>query len=73
MQPMRSRLARRVSGTSRLTLQAADSEETARPLVAAGGEQVAPPVATPWGYRNARVRSPDGMQMTPSTTPPDRS
>src|SRR5438874_1180921 len=41
-----------------------DSEETAKRLVEAGAEQVAPPVTPPWGGRNARVRSPDGMQLT---------
>ena len=41
-----------------------DSEETARRLIAAGAEQVAPLVTTPWGDRNARVRTPDGMQLT---------
>jgi uncharacterized glyoxalase superfamily protein PhnB len=41
-----------------------DSEPTARQLVAARAEQVAPPVTTPWGDRNARVRAPDGMQLT---------
>jgi catechol 2,3-dioxygenase-like lactoylglutathione lyase family enzyme len=55
---------RRVSGTVRLALEVADSEEAARRLVAAGAEQVAPPVTTPWGDRNARVRAPDGMQLT---------
>jgi methylmalonyl-CoA/ethylmalonyl-CoA epimerase len=55
---------RRVSGTVRLALRVADSEETARRLVAAGAGQVAPPVTTPWGDRNARVRAPDGMQLT---------
>jgi lactoylglutathione lyase len=55
---------RRVSGRVRLALEVADSEETARRLAAAGGEQVAPPVTTPWGDRNARVRAPDGMQLT---------
>jgi len=33
-------------------------------LVAAGAEEVAPPVTTPWGDRNARLRAPDGMQLT---------
>jgi methylmalonyl-CoA/ethylmalonyl-CoA epimerase len=55
---------RRVSGPVRLALEVADSEETARRLVAAGAEQVALPVTTPWGDRNARVRAPDGMQLT---------
>ena len=61
---------RRVSGTVRLALEVADSAETAQRLVAAGAEEVAPPVVAPWGDRNARVQAPDGMQLTlftPST------
>ena len=54
----------RVSGTVRLALEVADSVETARRLVEAGADEVAPPVTTPWGDRNARVRAPDGMQLT---------
>lgn len=54
----------RVSGIVRLALEVASSEEIARRLVAAGAEEVAPPVSTPWGDRNARVRAPDGMQLT---------
>ncbi len=55
---------KRVSGPVRLALEVADSEDTARRLVAAGAAEVAPPVTTPWGDRNARVRAPDGMQLT---------
>jgi lactoylglutathione lyase len=55
---------RRISGRVRLALEVADSDETARRLVAGGAEQVAPPVTAPWGDRNARVRAPDGMQLT---------
>ena len=54
----------RVSGSVRLALEVANSDETARRLVNAGGEQVAPAVTTPWGDRNARVRAADGMQLT---------
>jgi len=54
----------RVSGVVRLALEVPDSVGTARRLIAAGGEEVAPPVSTPWGDRNARVRAPDGMQLT---------
>ena len=60
----------RVTGTVRLALEVADSEGTARRLVAAGAEEVAPPVTTPWGDRNARVRAPDGMQLTLFTPDP---
>jgi catechol 2,3-dioxygenase-like lactoylglutathione lyase family enzyme len=55
---------RRVSGTVRLAAKVTDSGDMARRLVAAGAAQVAPPVMTPWGDRNARVRAPDGMQLT---------
>jgi catechol 2,3-dioxygenase-like lactoylglutathione lyase family enzyme len=55
---------RRVSGTVRLAVQVADSEDLAARLVASGAAQVAPPVLTPWGDRNARVQAPDGMQLT---------
>ena len=55
---------RRVSGTVRLALQVADSEDIAGRLVVAGAVRVAPPVVTPWGDRNARVQAPDGMQLT---------
>ena len=55
---------RRVAGPVRLAFEVADSEETAKRLVEAGAEQVAPPVRPPWGGRNVRVRSPDGMQLT---------
>jgi methylmalonyl-CoA/ethylmalonyl-CoA epimerase len=55
---------KRVSGAVRLALEVTDSEETARRLVAAGAKQVAEPVTTPWGDRNARLRAPDGLQLT---------
>jgi methylmalonyl-CoA/ethylmalonyl-CoA epimerase len=55
---------RRVSGTVRLALEVGDSEATARRLIEHGAEEVAPPVTAPWGDRNARVRAPDGMQLT---------
>jgi catechol 2,3-dioxygenase-like lactoylglutathione lyase family enzyme len=55
---------RRVSGTVRLAIEVPDSVARARRLVDAGAEEVAAPVSTPWGDRNARVRAPDGMQLT---------
>lgn len=59
----------RVSGTVRLALEVADSDAMAARLVTAGAEAVAPAVMTPWGDRNARVRAPDGMQLTLFTSP----
>jgi methylmalonyl-CoA/ethylmalonyl-CoA epimerase len=55
---------RRVSGTVRLAVEVGDSDATQARLVAAGADVVAPPVDTPWGDRNARVSTPDGMQLT---------
>jgi len=55
---------RRVSGTVRLAVKVADSQDLAARLVTAGALRVGPPVLTPWGDRNARVQAPDGMQLT---------
>jgi lactoylglutathione lyase len=55
---------RRVSGPVRFAFEVPDSETMARRLVAGGGEAMAPPTTTPWGDRSARVRAPDGMQLT---------
>ena len=54
----------RVSGTVRFAVQVEDSGAVAERLVAAGAERVAEPVIAPWGDRNARVKAPDGMQLT---------
>jgi lactoylglutathione lyase len=53
-----------ISGPVRLALEVEDSVETAAALAAAGGEQLAEPVVTPWRHRNVRVQAPDGMQLT---------
>ncbi len=55
---------RRVSGTVRLALEVADSDEASAHAVTAGANRVADPVDTPWGDRNARIEAPDGMQLT---------
>src|SRR5215813_3365725 len=47
---------KRVSGTVRLALEVDDLDGTAQRLIAAGAESEAPPVAPPWGGRNARLR-----------------
>jgi len=60
----RNEAGHRVSGPVRLAFEVPDSEEAARRLVEAGAERVAEPVTTPWGDRNARVRAPDGLQLT---------
>ena len=55
---------RRVSGPVRLAFEAADLDAVAERLVAAGAEPMAEPVVPPWGGRNARLRTPDGLQLT---------
>lgn len=60
---------RRVSGPVRLAFEVADSEEAARRLADAGGEQLAPAVTTPWQDRNVRLETPDGLQLTLFTPP----
>ena len=55
---------RRVSGQVRLAIEVDDLDGTAGRLVAAGAEAEAPPVVPHWGGRNARLRTPDGMQLT---------
>ena len=54
----------RVSGPVRLAISVDDVEAAADRLVAAGAEAMAEPVVPPWGGRNARLRTPDGMQLT---------
>ena len=55
---------RRVSGQVRLALEVEDVHGTAQRLIAAGAKAEAAPVVPPWGGRNARLRTPDGMQLT---------
>ncbi|MFZ0013092.1 MAG: VOC family protein [Acidimicrobiia bacterium] len=64
----RIEVGQRVSGAVRFALEVSDSGEMAARLVAAGAEDVAPAATTPWGDHNARVRAPDGMQLTLFTT-----
>jgi len=55
---------RRVSGPVRLGFAVDDLDHAADRLVDAGAEAEAPPVVPPWGGRNARLRTPDGIQLT---------
>lgn len=54
----------RVSGPVRFALEVERVEEAARALQELGAEVVHPPVPTPWGDYNQRLRAPDGMQIT---------
>lgn len=57
-------VGRRVGGPFRIALRLDDSATAAERLVAAGAEQLAPPVVTPWHSRNVRLRVTDGVQLT---------
>lgn len=54
----------RVSGQVRLALQVPDLEAAMQRLLDHGAIQVHPPVVTPWGDYNVRLRDPEGMQIT---------
>ena len=54
----------RVAGHVRLAMEVADSHKVSGWLVAAGAEAMAATIVTPWGDHNARLRTPDGMQLT---------
>ncbi len=53
----------RVAGPVRIAFEVDDSDAVAARLVAAGAEQLAEVVVTPWNDRNVRLRAPDGMQL----------
>jgi lactoylglutathione lyase len=57
-------VGRRVAGPVRIAFEVDDSAAAAERLANAGGEVLAGPVETPWKDLNARVRAPDGMQLT---------
>jgi lactoylglutathione lyase len=62
-----------VSGRLRIAMEVADSVEFAGRLAAAGAEQLAEPVLTPWSDRNVRLRTPEGIQLTLFTPLEDHS
>ena len=55
---------KRVSGQIRLALQVPDVDSAVQQLVSKGAILVHPPVVTPWRDYNARLQSPDGLQIT---------
>ena len=65
----RIEVGRRVSGVVRFALHVDDPDAAAAELVGAGATLEHETVRTWWGDRNARVRAPDGMQLTLFTPP----
>lgn len=53
-----------VSGPVRFAIQVPDVDAALKRVLAYGGTLVHEPVMTPWGDYNARVQSPDGLQVT---------
>lgn len=54
----------RLSGQIRFAIQVANVDAAVERLVAKGAMLVHKPVTTPWGDYNARLQSPDGLQIT---------
>ena len=60
----RLEVGRRVSGPIRLAFQVPDVEAEVSALQQAGATVLSQPTRMPWGDRNARIETPDGMQVT---------
>jgi len=54
----------RTSGQIRFALQVPDLDAALQRATAGGATLVHPPIITPWGHRNVRLQSPDGLQIT---------
>lgn len=57
-------VGRRVSGPVRLALAVPDAQAAAEAFQQAGAQLLSHARSMPWGDRNARVATPDGMQVT---------
>jgi methylmalonyl-CoA/ethylmalonyl-CoA epimerase len=57
-------VGRRVSGQIRFCFEVPDVKEAVRRAVEYGATLVHEPMLTPWNDLNARVQSPDGLQVT---------
>jgi predicted enzyme related to lactoylglutathione lyase len=57
-------VGRAVGGAVRLALQVPDVAAAVERFAQHGGKLIHPPVLTPWGDLNARIESPDGLQVT---------
>jgi methylmalonyl-CoA/ethylmalonyl-CoA epimerase len=57
-------VGQRVSGPLRFAFEVADCDAVVARAAAAGYTVVHAPIVTPWNHRNARLQSPDGLQIT---------
>lgn len=53
-----------LGGNVRIAVNIDDLDETTKAVIATGSEPEAEPVDTPWGDRNRRFKTPDGLQLT---------
>jgi lactoylglutathione lyase len=60
----RIEVGRPLGAALRLAMEVEDSTATAQRLASAGGENVGEAVTTPWGHRNVRLTSPEGLKIT---------
>jgi len=65
-------VGRRVAGHLRVAFRVADSGAMAGDLATAGAQVIAGPVDTPWGDRNVRLVTPEGIQLTLFTPGPEQ-
>ena len=64
-------VGQRVSGQVRFAFQFSNVRTAMNEAMAAGAKIIHEPVATPWKDVNARILSPDGMQVTLFESPDD--
>ena len=57
-------VGKRVSGQIRFALEVADVDAVVARAVAKGATLLHEPMVTPWNHKNARLQSPDGLQIT---------
>jgi len=57
-------VGKRVSGQIRFALEVADVDAVVARAVAKGATLLHEPAVTPWNHKNARLQSPDGLQIT---------
>jgi lactoylglutathione lyase len=57
-------VGKRVSGQIRFALEVADVDAVVARAVTKGATLEHEPIITPWRHKNARLQSPDGLQIT---------
>jgi catechol 2,3-dioxygenase-like lactoylglutathione lyase family enzyme len=64
-------VGRIVGAPVRIAMEVTDSAKTGEAMEAAGATRLGAPVTTPWGHKNVRLQTAEGVQITLFTvTPP---